>query len=245
MKKWRYLWTALAIASVPALAQPGIGLKTAAFETAAGARHSPAHAAAVLALKTLAAELRLDPHRLSSPARAMARLGGSDSDLPAGFPLAVRNAAALDQATIGWGFAVYDVRPDALQRGESLTDGAQATGQWRFAVLVHGQPVGLVTMVRAAQGWQAVSFGGAGLSRDINRFVIRHAAQADATLRYVRVPQATADFIEIGGPGQTASYVPLAAARASLHLVDAQHYSDAELVPALRNAAALNIAVRH
>lgn len=240
---WIPLATLLACGSV--FAQPATPAGTSGFVTAAQADTTPARAAAADALKNLAAHVGAAGTTAPGTARALERADHARHASPPGFPLAVDDTGKLAGATIGWGFAVNDVLPADLAADADLAAAARPTGQWRYAIMLHGKPIGLVTVVDTGDGWQAVSFGAATLSADIDTLVRQRAGDPDMTLRYVRVPQATADFIEVSRHGAPARYVPLQAARASLHLDRATPRTGADLVPALREAARRNLAVSH
>jgi hypothetical protein len=239
MKHLRYILLATALASGAAVGQQGTGTPETAFTLANPHLASPAHAAAVQALHDFTAGLR--------PGQA----------LPPGFPLAVHDDGQLRQAHIGWGFAVYDVEPASLRAAHGLASGAQPIGQWRYAIVLRGKPVGLLTLERTARGWEPVSFGGAGLGREIDALVARYGNQAGTRLRYVRVPQATADFIEVRQGTGAARYAPLRAARESLRASVPAAASvspvtgmpglldEAELVPGLRQLVARSTALMH
>lgn len=197
MKHLRYILLATALGSAATLAQPGASAPPS-FVVPGTQASGPAHAAAVQALHDFTAGLR------------------QGQSLPPGFPLAVSDAAQLGQASIGWGFAVNDVEPADLQAGHSLAASAQPIGQWRYAIMLHGSPVGLLTLQHTAGGWEPVSFGGVGLGQEINAVVARYGHAPATRLRYVRVPQATADFIEVSQGTGPARYAPLRAARESL-----------------------------
>lgn len=147
--------------------------------------------------------------------------------LPQGFPFDVPDVADLAGAKVGYGFRVYEADPASLLAGSSLDASLRATGTWRFNVTLEGRPIGLMTLVEDAGGWQAVSFSGA--------------------LRYVRVKQATSDFIAVGEGGK-ARYTPLRAARESLRLAAVgKHggdglYADAELAAQLRDGIGRGLA---
>ena len=144
-----------------------------------------------------------------------ARFAGDAGQLPPGFPLDVRDLGQLRHAQIGWGFQVYDLTPAALASGAALEASARATGVWRYEVILHGRPIGLVTLAQASHGWEVVSVGGSGLVGDIDAAVAAYGA-AGTRLRYVRVPQATADFIQVKRGAAAAQYAPLQAARGAL-----------------------------
>lgn len=245
MKSIRWIPLVAAMACTSVFAQAATPAATRAFALPDHVDTTPAHAAAVQALEQFSA--RVQPSATSGlrQGRSLARMAPRDAAAMPGFPLAVDDVRALRDARIGWGFAVNDALPADLDAGTPLDAAARPTGQWRYAIMLHGKPVGLVTVVDTGDGWQAVSFGGAGLSAHIDQLVRKHADDPQAQLRYVRVPQASADFIEVRHPGAQAGYVPLQAARSSLHMDTATPRSGAQLLPTLREAARRNRAVSH
>ncbi|HEX7369380.1 MAG TPA: hypothetical protein VF284_03755 [Rhodanobacteraceae bacterium] len=249
MKSFRYFLIAAVVASGPALAQSPASSNgpNFAMATQASINTAPGRADAVLALQAFTGAVQ------AGQAHAAFASHGSHHNhvpllrraMPAGFPLAVNDLADLQQARIGWGFAVYNIDPRSLLAGKNLDASARPTREWRYAILLQGKPVGLVTMLHTATGWKAVSFGGAGLSADLGTQLARYGRQSGAQLRFVRVPQAGADFIEVKRGTAIPSFVPLAAARASLHLDTASPRSGAELVSSLRQAVQASLAVTH
>jgi len=190
--------------------------------------------------------------RIETPARAGADLalrnfaaqwGREAGTLPQGFPFDVADVADLADAKVGYGFRVYEADPAALLAGKRLDESLRATATWRFNVTLGGRPIGLMTVVEDAGGWQAVSFGGAGLAKEIDAVV---DARAGAPMRYVRVNQATADFIAVGEGGK-ARYAPLRAARESLRLAASGKsggdglYAESELTAQLRDSVGRNL----
>jgi len=226
MKKYGFsrLVSALLVCGVT-LAAPAMAAQQGDFvRPAARGTPSPAHAAAVDALQTLALRVQAD--------------AGS---LPKGFPFDVQDVSDLAQARVAYGFEVYDADPASLIAGESLERSARPTGIWRFAVMIGERPVGLITMAPADAGWTAVSMGGAGLVKEVDAVVHAHANTAQ--LHYVRVPQATADFIEVKSGGAEARFLPLRAARESLRLdADGGLLADRALQAGLREAVSRNAA---
>jgi len=225
--KTRYLIPAglALLAGMACAAQGGPPVGETDFAAPAARVETPARSSADAALRQFAAQFRSE--------------AGS---LPAGFPLQVGDVAGLADASLGYGFQVYDVDANSLAAGSSLSAAARATGSWRFAVMREGRPIGLVTLVQEGGQWQAVSFGGAGLVQEMDAVV--QAQATGAQLRYLRVPQATADFVEVRSGAKAARFAPLRAAREAL-LLKARGgdglLSEAELLPELRDAVARNL----
>lgn len=230
MSNKRFAVMALAaFACAAAIAQPPQMAHEADFAPAAQRVQSPARAGAEQALREMSA-------------RWHDQAAGT---LPRAFPFDVADVADMAQAHVGFGFQVYDADPQSLLGGDSLQHSAHATGTWRFAVMLQQRPIGLLTVAQTEQGWSVVSLGGAGLSKEIDAVVYAHGGKADTQLRYVRVPQATSDFIEVAGGGADARFVPLRAARESLRLAtgsDAALLDERALQPLLRDAVSRGLA---
>lgn len=205
MKKMHYMLLAVVLAGGPAFAQTSAQISSRAggpdFVMASARPASPAQAAATRGLHEFAARFSADA-----------------GQLPKGFPLDVRDLGELRHAQLGWGFQVYDVSQAALLSGADLEAAAQPTGIWRYEVVLHDRPVGLLTLARTAHGWEVVSVGGAGLVEDIETVVAAQAGSVHTQLRYVRVPQATADFIQVKRGAAAARFAPLRAARDTLQV---------------------------
>jgi len=208
--------------------------------------------AAQAAKPAVEADFAAPSARVSTPARSgagaalqqfAAQFRSEAGTLPPGFPLEVDDVTQLQDASLGYGFQVYDVDAGSLAAGTSLSAAARATGTWRFAVTLNGRPVGLVTMVQEGTQWQALSFGGAGLVKEMDAVV--QTQPRGAQLRYLRLPQATADFIEVSaGDKSAARFAPLRAAREALLLKSRGGdglMAEAELLPELRDAVARNL----
>lgn len=129
----------------------------------------------------------------------------------------------LREATIGDGFETFMVDPQALLSGKAVDQSLYASGEWRFVVMARGKGIALITVARMNGHWTMVAAGANALAREIMSVTTRYARQSpDARLRFVRSPQAVADFIEISVPSDTASpnirptFVALASARSLL-----------------------------
>ncbi|POZ62282.1 hypothetical protein [Chromobacterium alticapitis] len=151
-----------------------------------------------------------------------ARQGAQDfgARLPGEFPLDVSDARALAALRIGDGFPVYSVTPQqVLAEDANLSRQMSPTGVWRFTVYQQARPVGLVTVEKTGERWQAVSFGAAGLARDLASLRAAYGDSGRASLRFLRVFQAQSDFLEVtpAGGGQP-RFAALSSAYASLAL---------------------------
>lgn len=202
MKHLHHLALAAALAAGPTLAQQPVAVGEADFVAVGAQPTSPLRTAAIR-----------DLHRFA------ARFAADAGQLPGGFPLDAHDVGQLRHARLGWGFQVYDVSRAALMSGADMEADAQPTGIWRYEVLLHGRPIGLLTMARSHGEWSMVSLGGARLVKDIQDVIGAYGRQGGTQFRYVRVPQATADFIQVKHGAAAARYAPLQAARGALRML--------------------------
>lgn len=252
MKPFRPVLIVALLVSGTAFAQSTMPARAPSMVMAGQAATAPGHAAAVLALQRFTDEVQAR-HALPSILAASSAVGARRGNRPgaatavpvAGFPLAVHSLADLQQAQIGWGVAVYAANPRELLAGRSLAASTHPTGEWRYAITLQGRPIGMVTLVHAANDWQAVSFGGAELSRDMDALIRRYHG-AGVNLRYVQLPQAEASFMEIQQRGAQPAFATLGVAKSGVRIaaVPAPR-AGAKLLPGLREAIRRNLATTH
>ncbi len=145
----------------------------------------------------------------------------------------------VKNSSLGFGFQVYSVKPEVLLNATELRNQSLPTGTWRF-VVKNADSSTLITVAKVADGWQAVSIGGAGLASEVERVMVRWPAEDGYEARFLRIYQAKSDFIEITRHGKLVGYVPLAASIHSLKLNDSfdpgciKH--TAEVLPLLQDA---------
>lgn len=153
----------------------------------------------------------------------------------------------LEHATIGEGFETYFIDPKALLAGKLLGDSLYGSNEWRFIVMANGEGVGLITVAPVNGAWIMVEAGANALARETASVAARYEQQTPKpALRFVRSPQAVADFIEVRPAGTTdakskgiqPAYVPLMSARSTVADVaaPAAALSDAQLDDALRQS---------
>lgn len=129
---------------------------------------------------------------------------------------------SLREATIGDGFETFLVDPHALVSGKRLHQVLYGSGVWRFVVMANGKGIGLITVARTNGKWSMVEAGASELANEVESIASQYARQSpQAQLRFVRSPQAVADFIEVSAanaamPSSEPVYLPLASARALL-----------------------------
>jgi hypothetical protein len=143
-------------------------------------------------------------------ARRMAVLAKEDpASLPAGFPFNVHAISDLRTASIGYGFQMYV--PDAsVAKTLSLAQPLVPTGLWRFMVMAGGRPVALLTLAPMAGQMRVVEVGASKLAADLDAMASRHAAKGALRLRFVRIPSARLDLLEVSYQGLPVQYERLA-----------------------------------
>lgn len=193
------------LTTIPALAQ-NLGTNRVAFDAQAVAKASAAkepaglRAAAHLGLRTLINDLSKDI---------------AVGTLPDGFPFDVNDLSELKTAELGLGFEVHSAHPQTLLAGgRPFNQMLMGTGLWNFVVMANKQPVALLEMEKVNGKWQVNGAGGSKLAQDIYASTQNHAGKN--AFRFVRIYQATADFLEVQDMEGKPNYTPLLAARKSL-----------------------------
>lgn len=166
--------------------------------------------------------------------------------LPEGFPFDVSDFSELKGATLGSGFEVYTAAPQQLLAANvPLDQMVQGNGVWNFVVLVGKHPVALLEMGKVNGQWEVLGAGGARLAQDIQQAAQTHAGKK--AFRFVRIYQATSDLLEVQDTQAKARYVPLIAARETLHMLspqakDAPLPTGQDLMAGLQDAVRKNLA---
>ena len=160
----------------------------------------------------------------------------------------VSSREELDHAVVGFGFRMYSVNPKFLRDpgNRLLSRMVEPTPTWRFVVLSKTKPIGLITVNLVNGQWQAVGAGAAELAAEVNMVRKAWPARDGFDFRFVRVYQATADFIEVSHKQNMMGYVPMKAARVSLNMgqMDLQAdqlMAESELMEPLRDRAMRNM----
>jgi hypothetical protein len=162
----------------------------------------------------------------------------SDS-LPDAFPFDVNDLSELKTAKLGLGFEVFSAHPQTLLAGGRPFDQMLlGTGVWNFVVLTDGHPAALLELEKVNGKWQVNGAGAAKLAQDVHATSENHAGKN--AFRFVRIYQATADFMEVKDMEGKARYAPLIAARQSLRMSAASAAAlpgaSADVLPELQEA---------
>jgi hypothetical protein len=156
------------------------------------------------------------------------------------------NEAELGRAALGEPLQIFTMPPDKVlgYAGQAATELIKPTAQWLFPVTVDGQ-ARVTLLVDKVQGgaYEAVSFGAAGLARQIGEV---KAGYAGYDLTLVRVYQAKADLILLAKAGEGPRVVALESAQVSLGLKKSDLLAGPQelqsLIPALQAAVKKGLA---
>ena len=150
----------------------------------------------------------------------------------------------LSLASLGTPFQVFTIHPDEIlnySAGTSIEAIISETDQWLFPVTVNGEVRTLLTVAQVGGQWQAGSIGSAGLAQEWTDAVAKYDASTGYTQKLVRIYQATADFVLLGGVGGD-NLLPLKAGRVALGVKENAEPSDpAEIIFGLQESVRKNI----
>lgn len=150
----------------------------------------------------------------------------------------------LSQASLGTPFQVFTIHPDEIlnyDAGTPIGKIISETDHWFFPVTVNGEVRTLLTVAQMGGQWQAVSIGNAGLGQEWTDIVAQYDSSTGYTHKLVRIYQAKADFVLLGGVGGD-KLLPLKAGRVALGVKeDAEPMDPAEVILELQGPVKENI----
>lgn len=127
------------------------------------------------------------------------------------------DGASFDGVTLGQPYCVHTLTPEALKSIQVDTDMSglmTATNMWFVPLLQDGQARCMLTVDLMPEGWRAVAIGDLQVSRDL---VDLQRQYADYDQAFLRVFQATADFLVVERDGQV-QLAPFESSRRALGL---------------------------
>lgn len=187
--------------------------------------------------------------RASAEAGLQTLINDLSKDIPTGalpnnFPFDINDISELRNAKLGMGFEVHTAHPQTLLAGgRPFEHMLMGTGIWNFVVLVGDHPVALLEMEKIQGKWQVNGAGGSQLAQDVYLSTQQNAGKN--AFRFVRIYQATADFLEVKDFEGKARFAPLKAARQSLRMSiknEASSVTDSEILPSLQQAVREHLA---
>lgn len=149
----------------------------------------------------------------------------------------------LDEARLGSPFRVYTIDPEKIfgfTSTMSLNEIISPTRLWFFPIISNDEIRTLLTIDLVDGEWRAVAIGSSGLAKQWASVVSVWPTSKGYKHTFVRVFQASADFVVVSDPKE-ARMVPLESARISLKIERAKAYNPSEIIPALKKAVRDNI----
>jgi hypothetical protein len=138
----------------------------------------------------------------------------------------------LGQATLGEPFRVYTITPETIlnySSGVPIEKIISPTTVWLFPVVAKAEMRTLLTVDQVAGEWKAVAVGSSGLAKQWAEITQERPASEGYEYTFVRVFQATSDFVLVSRLGET-EIIPLESARVSLELVQGGAYNAENII---------------
>jgi hypothetical protein len=150
----------------------------------------------------------------------------------------------LDRASLGTPFQVYSIHPQDIlnyDAGTPIDSHVYATDHWLFPVTIDGQVRVLLEVANMQGTYQAVALGSAGLGQQWSNANEQYSARDGYINMLVRIYQAKADFVLLGGAGGN-KLLPLEAGRIAMgDAAEAGPMDPAVVISALQGTVQRNI----
>jgi hypothetical protein len=195
-----------------------------------GISGAPASAQDVPAAAKAAAQKGFRPLLKAIPAGELARFNFSNPD-------------DVRQATLGEGFRVFTISPDLILNYDgrsSVQEMIRPTSLWFFPVVAGGQVRTMITVDMVDGQYRAVSVGGSGVAVEWARAQVKWPSSSGYTRVFLRIYQATADFVVVSDASQT-KMAPLPSGKTLLGGGEAALLDLAEVLPGLQEAVRVNM----
>lgn len=161
--------------------------------------------------------------------------------LPDQFPLDIDDLSDLRSASLGDGYQVHTLDPDALMEGaKRVEDMVVPLDIWNFFIMVEDRVIGQMSMEKINGKWMLGNIGSYGTAQSVREAMTQNRSSRD--FRFVRIYQAKADLMEVD-LGEGKQYLPLVSARYSLGLPKDTRSMDSQgVLSVLQNAVRENLA---
>jgi hypothetical protein len=149
----------------------------------------------------------------------------------------------IKSATLGEGFRVFTIPPELIVNynpGLAIEDMVMPTPIWFFPVLVSGEARALITVDLLDGQYQAVSLGGRGVAKEWAAASAKWPASAGYQNTFVRIYQATADFILVSNAVGT-KMAPLQAGEMATGMGALGLYDPSAVIMALQEPVRANL----
>lgn len=151
----------------------------------------------------------------------------------------------LERATLGEPFLIYTIAPESIlayQAGTPVEDLMAPTSLWYVPVLVNGESRTLLMIDLVGGTWKAVGIGGSGIAKQWSPADREQSVTLGYTPRFVRIFQATADFVVLSHRTSASKMVPLASARTALASSKiGEEYAPSVIIPQLQHVVRENL----
>jgi hypothetical protein len=151
----------------------------------------------------------------------------------------------VKSATLGEGFRVHTIPPELILNyspGQAIEDMVMPTPIWFFPVLVNGEARTLITVDLLDGQYQAVSLGGRGVAKEWAAASAKWPASAGYQNTFVRIYQATADFVLVSNVVGT-QMAPLQAGETATGMGALGLYDPSAVIMALQEPVRANLEI--
>ena len=127
----------------------------------------------------------------------------------------------IDDAALGEGFQIFTVGTAVLVGDTATSDlstNAYPLELWQFLVMSRSEARCILTVGRVKGKWTAVSIGATGLAMRLSGAMKAWPRSLGYQYRFIRLYQASSDFLELSGTAAVIGFLPLASAREALNL---------------------------
>lgn len=155
------------------------------------------------------------------------------------------NLGEVEKSVLGEPFRMFTIPPELILNYSGSDMAVEKmispTPIWIFPVVADGKVRTFITVDLVGGEYQAVSIGSSSLAKEWASVVEKWPPSAGYKHTFVRIYQATSDFILLSQDGQAGGMVALQAARVSLGLGGGEIYNPAQILSALKNPVMENI----
>jgi len=157
------------------------------------------------------------------------------------------SVSAFDDLSIGQAYQIHTIDANMFTAGNAdFEQICRSTSMWYVELLAFGRPACLITVDKIDGEYRAVALGASALARELHSISEKLKTSDQANPTFLRVYQATSDFLITGEPFVSRSLIPLESARMSLGISEPDNGDFVaigwnELLPKLTDAVARNL----
>jgi len=150
----------------------------------------------------------------------------------------------LNRATLGEPFRIFTITTQDIlsydgqtQIGELIT----AIDIWYFPVMVEGRARTLLGVEKTGGVWKAASIGSSQLAEEWSRVQETYPTQLGFQKKFVRIYQATSDFVLLDQPQESSVLLPLRSAGIALGLEHRKPHSPKDVLMEMKETVLRNL----